>query len=730
MRRKNVFWNVLATIMILSFLASACGQDVVEVTRVVTEKETIVQKETVVETVRETVIVEGTPQVVEKEATRVVEVEKPVEVVVTATPEPSGISRELVGKIEGPEIITDPSQFPTEFSEAPELAAMVETGELPPVEERLPEPEDLLVIKPLDQIGTYGGVWRRGFTGPGDGYNAYRCCSGTDYPLFKDPTWTEIIPNVAKDWEMSEDGRTITLYLRRGMRWSDGQPFTADDWMFWYEDIFQYEGLAYRNSNLETNGVPLVMEKVDDYTIRIEFQDPYSYFLDQLAGGFGPSSSAEKALFAPKHYLSQFHPKYVGEDAANSRAEEEGYETWVKLFTSKANWNKNTELPSLTPWIQVVPNTEPVWVLERNPYYWGVDTAGNQLPYIDRVEMTLADNLEVINLRAIAGEYDLQARHLDIAKLPVFLENQEKAGYRVNLDPGGYGSEYQIRFNQNFDLDPELNKWFQNTDFRRALSLGVDRDQINEAFFLGLGVPGSPIPDPSNPYYPGDEYRTLWHTYDPGTANEMLDAIGLDKKDAEGFRLRTDNGERMVLVLTTVGGQFVPFTAISEMIQDQWRDIGIYADVKEVDRALLDEWESSGEVPLYIWNNDGTDHELLGNKKVLPCTLGTVMGIHYGEWYVTHGEEGLEPPPRIKEALEMMRAAYSASEEERYRLGQEIWKIAVDEVLAIGTVGLAPGGMALRVVNTHMGNVPERMVNGPRPKNPASARPQTFFFEE
>jgi peptide/nickel transport system substrate-binding protein len=716
MRKRNSFWNTLALLIVLSFLVTACNQGA-EVTRIVTEKETVI------ETVVQTVIVEGTPEVVEVEATRIVEV--------VVTPEgDSQIGPHLIGELGGPTIITDPSQFPTEFNEAPDLAALVAAGELPPVEERLPVREDLLVLEPLDEIGTYGGVWRRGFTGPGDGYNAYRCCSGTDYPLFKDPTWTELVPNVCKDWEMSEDGRTVTLYLRRGMKWSDGYPFTADDWMFWYEDIFQYEGLAYRDSSLETNGVPLVMERVDDYTVQIKFEDPYHYFLEQLGGRFGPSTSGYKGLYAPKHYLSQFHPKYVGEDAANSKAEGEGLETWVKMFTSKADWNKNTELPSLTPWIQVVPNTEPVWVLERNPYYWGVDSAGNQLPYIDRVEMTLAENLEVINLRAIAGEYDLQARHLDVAKLPVYLENQEKGGYQVRLDPGGYGSEFQIRPNQNYDLDPEIRKWFQNTDFRRALSLGIDRDQINEVFFLGLGVPGSPIPDPSNPYYPGDEYRTLWHTHDPEKANQMLDAIGLDKKDPEGFRLRTDNGERLVLQMYTLGGQFVPFTAIGEMIQEHWQDIGIYVDVKEVDRALMDEWEGSGEIQLYIWNNDGTDHELLGNKKILPCTMGNVMGRHYGEWYVTYGEEGLEPPPRIKEALEMMRAAYSAPEEERIRLGQEIWKIHVDEVLAIGTVGLAPGGMALRVVNTNMGNVPERMVNGPRPKNPASARSQTFFFKD
>jgi len=346
--------------------------------------------------------------------------------------------------------------------------------------------------------------------------------------------------------------------------------------------------------------------------------------------------------------------------------------------------------------------------------------------------MTLAENLEVINLRAIAGEYDLQARHLDIAKLPLFLEYQEKAGYKVYLDPGDYGSDFQLRPNQNYDLDPEIGKWLQNTDFRRALSLGIDRDQINEIFFLGLGVSGSAAPAPANPYYPGDEYRTLWHTLDIDKANDMLDAIGLDKKDSAGFRVRTDNGERLTLQMITQGGQFVPFTQIGEMIQEQWEEIGIDVQVKEVERSLADEMSNAGEIQLYVWNNDSSVALFTSQADmVLPTGLtGNTMGGDYALWYTTNGEEGLEPPDRMKEAFRMLREGFTATDEARNELGKEIWRIHVDECYTIGTVGLAPGGMALRVASVKMGNVPERMVNGPLSKNPAIARPQTFFFKQ
>ena len=194
----------------------------------------------------------------------------------------------------------------------------------------------------------------------------------------------------------------------------------------------------------------------------------------------------------------------------------------------------------LSSWKTVTPINTPTWTLERNPYSIWVDTAGNPLPYIDRVVLTLAENLEVLNLRAIAGEYDLQERHVDLGKVPVILENQQRGGYKLSLDPGDYGGDMIIKFNLSYEADAELAKWFNTADFRRALALGIDREQINETFWLGTGTPSSVVPADHNKYNPGPEYRTLWATYDPKKADEMLNKIGLDKKDAEGYRLRSD----------------------------------------------------------------------------------------------------------------------------------------------------------------------------------------------
>lgn len=199
------------------------------------------------------------------------------------------------------------------------------------------------------------------------------------------------------------------------------------------------------------------------------------------------------------------------------------------MFHYKKDWSLNTELPTLGPWKTVQPITNPIWLLERNPYYYAVDSAGNQLPYLDRVQLTLGENLEVINLRAMAGEYDEQERHMDLGKLPVILDNQKKGNYTVHLDLGFAGADFLLQINQSFKADPEMRKWLTNADFRRALSLGIDRDQLNETFWLGIGTPGSPVPGESMPQNPGPEWRKKWSVLDIKQANAMLDKIGLSR---------------------------------------------------------------------------------------------------------------------------------------------------------------------------------------------------------
>src|SRR5215470_18543360 len=223
----------------------------------------------------------------------------------------------LIGKLEGAEVVTDPALVPKNLKEAPQLAELVKAGKLPPVQERIGQ--DPLVVKPLREIGKYGGTWRRGFTGPFDTSNGHRAAQN-DKLLYYDYTGTKLVPNIARAWEVSADGKVTTLQLRRGMKWSDGAPFTADDFMFWFQDVYSNTELNPVPLTVMTiNGKPITFEKVDQTTIRLVAPEAYYALPIVLASVWGIGHHARfgrDALggFAPTHYLRQFHPKYASKD--------------------------------------------------------------------------------------------------------------------------------------------------------------------------------------------------------------------------------------------------------------------------------------------------------------------------------------------------------------------------------------------------------------------------------
>jgi peptide/nickel transport system substrate-binding protein len=650
----------------------------------------------------------------------------------TSAAEKPGVTTSLIGQLEGPEVVTDPTKVPTSFQEAPQLAELVKAGKLPPVAERLGK--DPIVVKPLRNIGTYGGVWRRGFTGPAD-TSAGQRVNESDHLTYFDYTGTKVVPNIAKSWDVSDGGRTFTFHLRRGMRWSDGQPFTADDFVFWFEDMYRNKDLVPTPSPyFATNGKQGTLVKVDDYTIRYQFPDPY-HALPIVMAGQGPIMGHTKegrtgmGGYAPAHYLKQFHPKYTPPEELDKKVKEAKFDNWVSLLKFKNDWTRNPDLPVLTPWKTTTPITTPTWTLERNPYSVWVDTAGNQLPYIDKIVLSLGENLEVINLRAIAGEYDFQARHIDLQKLPVLLENQQRGGYKVYLDPSD-GESIGLFVNQNYDADAEVAKWLTNVDFRRALSLGIARDQLNETFYLGLGVPGSVAPAERTLYSPGPEYRTRWATYDPTQANALLDKIGLDKKDAEGYRLRTDGKGRLRIEIQTFVG-FFQATQLCEMIREQWKKIGIQADVKEHERSLAYQRRNASEHQIHVdvtWGYENMFGHHMG--ALFPVDGVSPLGPLYGKWFASGGSQGKEPPPRMRQLMETFRQALGTAGEEHIRLAKEVWKIALDDVWTLGVVGLSPLVTGVRVVKTGMGNVPERLSNGAAGHSPGNNLPQTYYWQK
>jgi len=661
----------------------------------------------------------------------------------TKAPAPTAVAKaaeplgsKYIGKLEGYEIQVGAPR-PAKLAEAPMLADLVKAGKLPPVEQRVPD--EPCVTKPLNEIGKYGGTWRRGFTGASDGENGNRMVS-VDKWIFWDYTGTKVMPSLAKAWKISDDGKTTTIYLRKGVKWSDGKPYSADDCMFWFEDMYSNKDLVPTpDSAMSPGGKPGKMVKKDDLTIEFQFDNPYWLFELVLAGDMLPGrgqatgqfSSYYYGGYAPKHYLSQFLPKYKPQAELDAAAKAANYTDWKARFQVLKDWERNPDLPGVQPWKVVAGSdiTKPQWVAERNPYYWEVDTAGNQLPYIDKIQWTLAENTEVINLRAIAGEFDQQERHLAVANLPVFIENQQKGNYTVHIDPGTNGGDANIYFNFSYNEDPEIQKWILNKDFRRALSMATDRAQINEAFFLGLGTAGSPVPAPNMPEYPGDEWRTKWHTLDLAQANALLDKIGLDKKDASGMRLRADGkGPLRIEVNTT--NSFVNYSKIAEMIVAQWKKVGITLDIKDMERATWEQNRNANKQQICMWSNGGTELIYLYPIHALPVQENSQVGPLIAQWYGTAGAKGIAPTdPDLKKCMELYADAQTKPLAERNKNAQEIWKTYVDSVLAIGTVGLSPAFLGTRVTSNKLGNIPGRHVNAQHMRTPTSSRPTTIFFK-
>ncbi len=633
---------------------------------------------------------------------------------------------------EGGQVILDPGRFPTTFQEAPALAELVRQGRLPPVRERIGQ--DPLVIAPLQQIGRYGGTLRSAFIGPGDQTTIPRFSAGPDAFLYWDYEWQKLVPNIARDFEFSRDGHTLTLLLRRGMRWSDGTLFTADDVLFWYVDMYcDRRIVSHPSANLTMDGQDVRIEKVDAATVQFVAPKPYPLLAEILASYTdigGPSLFGRFAMggFAPKHYLSQFHPKYRSESRVRQAARDAGFANWVLYLKNRNDGSLNAELPVVTPWRVVSPINTQVLALERNAYSIWVDTAGNQLPYIDRIRHSYASGPDAINFMACAGELDFQDRHLNVAKLPFLLVNRRRSGYEVYLDPME-GTDLGLRINLGYREDPYVGGLLGNAIFRRALSLGIDRDAINESFMLGTGSPSATVPIPGSRYFPGPEWVHRWATLDVVQANQLLDGLGLARKDAEGFRQREDGGGRLRLVCEAYFAHF-DYPAVAEVIKEQWRLIGIDLSVQIVDDDLWTERCLAGVIQLTVLATQCED-PLTYPHKLFPFSIegdAAFIGLEFAQWFQSGGSAGRRPPREIIEMMKLWHRAREAETEERILIGKEIIRRHVDLVLSIGLISGGLSNYAVRVAKTRLGNVPRRAINSLCVRSPLNTLPITFFY--
>ena len=559
-----------------------------------------------------------------------------------------------------------------DYKEAPELAAMVSAGTLPPLAERLPvNPE---VITPLESIGTYGGTLRFGLSGPSDQEQISQWTGNQGF-VRQDPTtgFTTIIPNVVESFDISEDFTAFTFHLREGMRWSDGTLLTADDVMFNLEDIILNPEYGPTPALYQYEGQNVAVTKVDALTVEFKFAGTQAWFLHEL-----PRGRFLDHILYQKAYCSQFHPKYNPQASANG--------DWRDVITDKCGDARDTDSrynnpdrPSLEPWLITSPfdATATQVELRRNPYFWMVDSEGNQLPYADKLIGTVYTDPQALLLGAIAGNIDFGFRNLNTAgNRPVLAENREKGGYELfeTTAIGGSPGVFQLNLTHK---NPELRALFGEKDFRVALSIGMDRQEIIDTALLGAGQPWQAAPFEDSPMY-HERYATQYLDYDVEAANALLDGLGLTERNGDGVRLLA-SGKPLTFKVEIAP---VP-PEISEMLEImalQWAKIGVDMDVAVVERSLMFAHVENNEHDAVMW----VDHAswLPGRipTSLAPLEYDSRWGIAWVNWYKSNGAQGEEPPESVKERYRLYAESKVATTfEARKALYDQMADIAADE---------------------------------------------------
>ncbi len=606
-----------------------------------------------------------------------------------------------------------PQASASQYNEAPMLAEMVANGELPPVDERLPL--NPLVITPEEEIGDYGGIWNRLATSAGD--NQLGGKVGGEHLVRYNKDGSQINPNVFESWEVSSDGTTYTFHLREGMRWSDGEPYTANDLLFYYEDVLLNEDLTPNfPSWLKLSGEPVVIEKLDDYTLQFKFAAPYALFINVLG-----SLQGDRFARYCAHYLKQFHVNYVEKDEMDAMIKDAGVEHWYQVFGTKPDPRRNPDNPSYLPWNLSTPSHSDPLIADRNPFYWKVDPEGNQLPYIDSIHWSLVDGKDQLNLRAIQGEVDMQLRHITFDNVPLFMENMERGNYRVMLWQRGQVTDTVLHLNHT-NQDPVLREIAQDKRFRYALSLGINRADIIEAVYLGQAEPNQVSPTKTSPLYWEPQAKNLIE-HDPDRANAYLDEMGLTDRDDEGYRLRPD-GERLSIVFE-YAAVFGAWGDIAELLTAHWSELGIELISTEIDRSLLGQRLSANEIDLGVWTGSGEFNPFIEPRSFVPLVPNNALR-QYAYWWESNGKEGVEPTGDILRVLELWEEIKITVDEEKQRaLFRQILELNKENLWQIGIATSPPQPV---IVKNYFRNVPEDGMYDDQPRSPSNTAMEQYFI--
>lgn len=604
------------------------------------------------------------------------------------------------------------------YVESPQLAMRVAAGELPPVDERLPVAP--LVIQPFEQIGQYGGEWRMGMVGTFD-YEMLLRTIGYENLVRWNAEWTQIEPNLAQSFTANDAATVFRFTLRRGLRWSDGEPFTTEDIRFWYEDVLLNEALTESPPRwLTAGGEVVALEIIDDVSFVFRFAAPNGLFLQSLAspGGAEPTSY-------PRHHLERFHINY------NLTAPER---VWVQRFEAyfgdtgdpahSSRW-RNVGIPTMNAWVLSEPylfDSSRI-AAERNPYYWKVDTNLNQLPYIDRVSFRIFTTTEALHAVALRGEIDMQVRHMQDLAEEVALGMTENVPFQTFPLLPDQSNVFGIAFNLTHFNDTR-RALYSDRNFRVALSQAIDRQAIVDAVFNGNAVPHQVAPIPISIYY-NETLATQYLDYTPLRTVTVLRDLGLTIPDGEQWRT-LPNGDPFMMTFDVLNEGSLP--TIAEMIAQDWREVGLNVQVRALPRQSFDQRIDLNVHDVVFTEGIGGLDVLLDPHNYVPIDPDAAYGVPWGLWFSEPDALIAEEPPRtVRTQLEVYDSIRETSDPALQRSLMD--RVLAMSILQFYTIGIARDTASYGLRMPYMRNVPPVMPDAFTYPTPAPTNPAQYFID-
>ena len=614
-----------------------------------------------------------------------------------AQPEGAAVAEEFVPEFDRPHPYHMVDARMDSYQEAPMLTAMVERGEIPSIDQRLPE--NPVVMAVLEKIGTYGGTMRGQWLERVHHWDPTATWTNAFIVkrVFQDTT--DIEPDLAESWEISSDGRVFTFYLREGLKWSDGEPFTTADIKFWWDNVINNDELMPSKPLAFRSGGRLAgLEIVDETTFRFRFAEPTPFFLINFTANYGVNIAS--IVNHPAHYMKQFHKDHVSAARLQEMVDQSGLPSWVDLYTRETEAHTaGAERPWMTAWTPDGPvDADGYWTWSRNPYYYKVDEEGNQLPYIDYLTFELQSDVQTIVLNSIAGQYDFVHIWVRADSMPVLVDAERgpDSKIRVIRNVNAKAGEVAFFINQTTP-DPVLREIFQDVRFRQAVSLSIDREEVSVARFRGFSEPSQAAFPPQDPYVFDPEWFQAYADHDPDRANELLDEMGLTDRDSGGFRLQPD-GERLTIILDYRAGNH---TAAIELMPEYLKSIGVHLIVRPAASGLVSQRVATND---YHWVGESYMPNFFAPETLIMEGGTRNWGVQWREWIQTNGAAGMRPSDDVILLYEIYERILGAQTlEERIDLISQAGDLHKKNLWVIGL-----GGNDVRptIVNRKLRNVP------------------------